>query len=400
MDFVRINYSYVYIVLWMLYYLQEILMLRGVIAQLIFVLLMLMSFYALIQVNFRYRISPYLKWLNIMLVILSIYGLIPVIGGWTLTGVIQGMSWMNYVYLQTILSSILPVYAFYYYSIKKELTLNSFNVVFVVFLAFSIIAFYQNLFSETERLEKDEITNNAGFFFVPLIPMLNLLKLKNVWIYIFLIIIAAFMLMSMKRGAILAGGVMGILFVIHHFRGKSLRHLMNILILSIAAMYAIFLYVIEQYSKSSYFQTRVEQTLSGNSSGRTYIYENYWRYFVEHTNTLEFIIGNGANATKALLGQYAHNDWLEFAINQGVLGVVLYLVYWTVLVREWRHYRGPIECRWVLGDIIIAYFLISLYSMSFADMPIAATFCIGYCLAMDIRARTRSQLKMALNGVR
>lgn len=389
MDFVRINYSYVYIVLWMLYYLQEILMLRGVIAQLIFVLLMLMSFYALIQVNFRYRISPYLKWLNIMLVILSIYGIIPIIGGWTLTGVYQGMPWMNYLYLQTILSSLLPVYAFYYYSIKRDLTLNSFNIVFVVFLAFSIIAFYQNLFSETERLERDEITNNAGFFFVPLIPMLHLLKLRDIWKYILLMIITAFMLMSMKRGVILAGGVMGVLFVIHHFRGKSLRHLMNILILSVAAMCAIYLYAMELYSSSSYFQSRVEQTLSGNSSGRTYIYENYWRYFVEHTNTLEFIIGNGANATKVLLGQYAHNDWLEFAINQGVLGVILYLIYWAVFIREWRYYQGSIECRWVLGDIIIAYFLISLYSMSFDGMPIAATICLGYCLAENMRGQCR-----------
>ena len=120
MDFVRINYSYVYIVLWMLYYLQEILMLRGVIAQLIFVLLMLMSFYAVFDLHANYKLSPYIKWLDIMLVVLTIYGLVPIIGGWTLfnNGFRIVETWISYTYLQRIYISILPIYAFYYFFLK------------------------------------------------------------------------------------------------------------------------------------------------------------------------------------------------------------------------------------------------------------------------------------------
>ena len=66
----------------------------------------------------------------------------------------------------------------------------------------------------------------------------------------------------------------------------------------------------------------------------------------------------------------------------------MYLVYWISFIWEWKNYCGDKNYRNTLGNIIIAYFLIAFFSMSFDGMPIAAAFCIGYCLAINERAKT------------
>jgi hypothetical protein len=246
--------------------------------------------------------------------------------------------------------------------------------------------YYQNNNIEIQKSGEEEITNNVAFDFIPLIPMLQLFRIKDVWKYLSLVVIMLFLVMSVKRGAILAGGVLLLLFVKHQMKSLSIKHIVYILALSMGLLYLIYIFSVDQYWNSEYFQTRVDQTLSGNSSGRDWLYEHFWAYFTEKTTPLEFLIGNGSNATKALLGQYAHNDWLEFAINQGALGVIIYAVYWIVFCREWLCYKGPEVCKHVLGDIIIAYFLISLYSMSIDGMPFTASLCIGYCLAMNVKS--------------
>lgn len=369
----------------MLYYLQDMLRITGLFAQLILVVVVFISFYAFFEVGVHYKTCPFLKWLNVMLLALTIYGLIPIIGGWTLVGRWQQEAFRSYVYLQNIYTSILPIYAFYYFTLKRQISERNTTYLFYIFLAFSILAYYQRYFSFSEQSGMEEITNNMGYFFVPLIPMLQLIRLRDWLKYLFLIIIFIYIMMAMKRGAILTGIVMSILFLYYHFKGISIKKASYVLILSIIVIFIAFKYTSNLYDNSSYFKIRVEETRSGNTSNREDIFRRYFEYFVNKTTPTEFIIGNGANATIALLGEYAHNDWLEFAINQGIIGVTMYLVYWILLFLEWKNYRGPTYNKQTLGSIIVAYFMISLFSMSIENMPIAATLCIGYCLALNVR---------------
>ena len=380
MNILRRQALYIYIALWMLYYLQWTLMINGIIAQMILAVLMLMSFYAFFQVNVYYRTCPYLKWLNVMLLVLSVYGLVPIIGGWTLTGSYKvGASWMTYLYLQDIYMSVLPIYAFYYFSLKKQITDDILKYAFFAYLFFSILMYYQ------DRAGRDEIINNAGYYFVPLIPMLGLIKVREIWKYVALAIILAYLMMAMKRGAILSGSVLAVLFLVHNLKNVSLKRSVFIIVLSVIAFYVIYHFTINLYENSPFFQQRWERTLSGDTSFRDRIWSDYLTYFIDQTTALEFMIGNGANATMALFGDYAHNDFLEFAINQGILGVLLYLIYWIVFIWEWKNFKGKIECKQALGDLIVAYFLIAIYSMSFNGMQNVAALCIGHCLAQNMR---------------
>ena len=391
---------HIYIALWVIYYLQDWLMIKGVIAQAILVLVLMMSFYAFFQVNVFYRTGAFIKWLNVMLVVLSIYGVIPIIGEWTLAGSGKvGVSWMTYLYLQNVYISILPIYFFYQFTLIRHLTSHNLFFIFVVFLLFSVLMYYKNYYFVSKFYDMEEITNNAGYFFVPLIPMLQLLKIKDIWKYIFITIIFVYLLMAMKRGAVIVGAVMVIMFMTHHFKHVSWKKKYYLLCLSVIVLSAISYFIIILYADSDYFQGRIEQTLSGDSSGRNDMYHSYLTYFLERTTVLEFLIGNGTNSTYVLFGDYAHNDWIEFAINQGIIGLLMYLVYWIAFIWEWKNYCGDINSRNTLGDIIFAYFLIALYSMSFDGMPIAAGFCIGYCLAMNEKVKTANLIKEVRNRI-
>ena len=357
-------------------------MLRGLISQIIFLVLMAISFYAFFVVNLYYKTGPYLKWLNIILLVITVYGVILIIGGYTfhksryISNVVN-----NYTYLQRIYISVMPIYAFYYFTIKRQINSNNLNKIFFVLLICCILMFYQNYFVKTDISGKEEITNNKGFAFVPLIMMLYLVKLKDIWKYLLLVVIFGYILMAMKRGAILAGSVMLVIYLAHHLKVKTKSQLFSVLSLSVVAIYIVYRWIMSLYANSEYFQTRLSRTLSGDASGRQEIYSNYFNYYIDRTSLLEFFLGHGGNGTVLLFNQYAHNDWLEFAINQGMMGVMLYFVYWSLFVWEWKYYRGYKEYKQALGGLIIAYFLIALYSMSFGNMPIAATLCIGFILA-------------------
>ena len=382
----------------MMYYLQQMLMISGVIAQSIFVVSIFISFYAFYQVNRYYRTGPFIKYLNIMLIILSIYGIIPIIGGWSLEGTTP-LGWVNFVYLQRIYGSLLPIYVFYYYSLTKRITSDNLKLIYVAFLIFNILAFYQRYIMMSNLLGVEEVINNVGFYFIPLIPMLLLLKINEIWKFLFILVNFAYILMSVKRGAILGGGVMIVLFLKYQFKDISWKRLLYYICLSVLLLSVVYYFTVDFYTNSDILQLRVRQTLSGDSSGRDGIYSAYFSYFMNKTTTLEFFIGNGANATWVLLGNYAHNDWLEFAINQGVLGVILNIVFWAVLVWEWKHYQGVQECKQTFGALIVAYLLMSLHSMSIDMFPAAATLCIGYCLAMNEKAKTANLVKELRNRI-
>ena len=384
MRFISQNMVYIYTSLWVLYLLQNLLLLRGPIAQLILATIFVISFYAFFQVNLYYKTSPYLKWLNVMLLILTIYGLIPILGGEVIhkNGNVDNVTY-NYYYLQKIYRSVLPIYAFYYFAIKGQISARNTFLLFGAILICSILMFYQSFQISSEKFDKEEVTNNIGYVFVPLILMLYVLKVKIIWKYLLLSVIFFYIMMSIKRGAILAGSLALLSFMTFQLKTVTKKQVVYILALSAIALVAVIRFITNLYETSPYFRVRLERTLRGDSSGRDLMYSHYMDYFISKTTPMEFLFGHGAAGTIKIFGQWAHNDWLEFAINQGVLGMMLYLIYWMVFVCAWKNYHGPEEYKRALRDCILVYSLIAIFSMSFSGMPLAATLCIGYCLAYN-----------------
>ena len=139
-------------------------------------------------------------------------------------------------------------------------------------------------------------------------------------------------------------------------------------------------YVNTLYSNNEYFQGRIESTLEGHSSGRDTIANTLINSFMQDTNIFQVLFGRGADSTVEIAGNYAHNDWLEILTNQGIIGVIIFLIYWVNYWKEIRSMRCKSNYRYILTLIFIIYFLSTLFSMSYNQVTTISALLMGYCL--------------------
>ena len=132
---------------------------------------------------------------------------------------------------------------------------------------------------------------------------------------------------------------------------------------------------------SNYFQYRIAQTQAGESSGRDELYATFYNHFLQEENPFRFLFGYGANATLKIGENFAHNDWLEIATNNGLLGLVVYLVYWIGFYVSWRRMKEHPQAFMATGMLLIILFLTSLFSMSYDSVSRCSAMVLGYYMA-------------------
>ena len=373
-----------FIVVWVLYYLQGVLYSSGgAISTGLLGINLLVSINCAIKIWKMPNNPPYIKGLNLLVLMFTIYGFaLILLNPSTIHYSLSGISMASYNYIKAIYLSILPIYAFYYFSLKGYLTAERLRWWAVVFCISCVVSYYIYMQQALEQLlsSAEETTNNAGYLFLSLIPIWVVYRRKPLLQYAGLAFCMAFILMGMKRGAILIGGVV-ILYLIWHIiknaRGK--QRVIVILLTAVLAVAGVY-FVIDMMTSSDYFLQRLEATKEGNSSGRDSIYSFFWTYFTEKADVLHYLFGRGANGTLEIYEKVAHNDWLEIAVNQGLLGFVVYAVYWKQFYSTWRQSTN-IEAKTILALVGIIYFAKTLFSMSYADMTYVCTSVLGYALA-------------------
>ena len=376
-----------FIIVWVLYYFQGVLYpTGGAISTGLLGINLLVSIYCAIKIWQMPNYPPYIKGLNLLVLMFSIYGFYLILmNPSTLYYRMSGKSMASYSYIKSIYLSILPIYAFYYFSLKGYLTAERLRWWAVVFCISCVVSYYIYMQQAMEALlergsSREEITNNAGYLFLSLIPIWVVYRRKPLLQYAGLAFCMAFILMGMKRGAILIGGVV-VLYLIWQII-KNARGKQRIIVILLTAVLAVagFYFVIDMMTSSDYFIQRLEATKEGNSSGRDSLYSFFWTYFTEKADAIQYLFGRGANGTLEIYENYAHNDWLEIAVNQGLLGIIVYAVYWKQLYSTWRQSTN-IEAKTILALVGIIYFAKTLFSMSYGDMTYVCTSVLGYALA-------------------
>lgn len=348
----------------------------SVLAKFVLLLFMLYSAYFWIFTNSKYNLPKILKALNVVIIMFTIYGIALELFETKIIDRFTGME-----YLKNIYTSLLPVYACYYFSKRSFLNTKSIRVWFVLLVIMSTGKFFA---FENQRLANtiydiDGITNNIAYYFVALIPMIYLFKTQKVVQYIFLLYIFLFVIYGMKRGAILIALVLFFLLLNNNFEESSNKNKFLLLILGVSVICFLAEFVSFISSTSNYFQYRVESTLEGSSSNREDYYLTFFDYFARIQNPLTLLFGSGAYATVRINGNLAHNDWFEILINNGVVGIVIYMMY---MKRFWNLYwknKNTIY-NMVLLNLFIFCFFKSLYSMSYGSVPIMITMMLGYTL--------------------
>lgn len=373
---------HIYTLLWSVYFLQGTVFSHygGGMAQMILVVLLLFSIYCFLYVNINYNINSYLKVLNYLILMFTVYGVIRIFQGESIIMEHNLSEVIPFYYLKNIYISLLPIYVYYLLAKIGVLNKNYLQSYLLLFLLLVTLIYIDNYMNASKSAESEEITNNMGIRFMTLIPMLFFLEKRRLLQYAALVYILTFVVMGMKRGAILLAAVLTIYFLYHSLKEASQKEKFYLLLLSIVAIVLIGMVVEDLMYNSAYFNRRVQQTLEGDASGRDSIYSTLWYAFLENGSLFHCLLGFGADSTVQFCGTSAHNDWLELLINNGLLGIVLYAWYWW----KFTSLKNIIEeenTRCTVVAYCITFFMLTLYSMSYNNMDIFCTMGLGYCVA-------------------
>lgn len=373
-----------YLAGWLLYYLQGTLYTYGsIFAKVLLAVLMMYSIVFVFNNRSLYRTS-YFRIVFVIIALIAVYtGFRYAFGE---TYIHNGYVVEKFRMLKNVLISFAPVLCYYGFARKGFLGETWFKWGALVLLLSAIASFYWEQsyrlsLSIAEGIDREEFTNNTGYLFAAIIPMLMLIKTKSWYRYSILIVALFFALLSMKRGAILVCSVASLIFIWNSIKLESGIGRIVILTLSIASIVFLFYGVDYLLETSDYFNLRIEQTREGYSSGRDELYSKMIDSYLNQTSFFPFVFGQGIDATGILFGNGAHNDWIEFAIDMGLIGLILYFVYWIKLFKVWRNSRTLGIVSVALGIIIVSEFSKSLFSFSINNMPIQLAPTFGYCLA-------------------
>ena len=379
------NFCDLYFGGWCLYYLQgNLYSSGGIFSQTLLFCLLIVSMYVFIKENIRGGLPLFIKNVNILLAMFALYGLWLMLCGEKMY--INSEIVSNFTYLKEVCNSLLPVFVFYHCArvgilTEKRLRMYSLFAIGVAYL--SCIHNYNSMLQEAllRGSSRTEFTSNVGYEFVRILPLVCVWR-KHIFVqYLLLFIVSCFVFMAMKRGAILILCMCLMFFFgmgIKSLKGK--RRLWALGLLFLACWIGGY-YLFSFYENSVHFQTRVMATLDGDSSGR----DNLFLSLFEAWTNFDFfslIFGRGANATIEIIGNYAHNDWLELLINQGLLGCILYGIYFLCLYMEVKKAKGK-DIKLPLFLVFLILFMSSLFSMSYNSISYGLSLSLGYCLYLN-----------------
>lgn len=373
----------IYTGLWTIYSLQMVLGLNNI-GQPILFLLILYSLYKVIYVLINYKIEPFMKALTALLILFTIYGIFYICGSnrYVIAEAYNYFIIPPFYYLKYIYCSIPVVYVYYDFAKKgvfSEKIISNYTIFFVLFAIFSFFSHYA-LFDDSGSFEYIEgVTNNAGYKFVAIIPLLFISKKYRP---IFFCICFIFPIFSLKRGAIIIACI-GVLMMYRFYYKQSHgeKRLTTVLLAILTIIFAVY-FMADLISTNSGIQKRIEMTLDGYTSGRDDIAQKLIDYYVDENEDIQMYFGNGADATVGIAGNYAHNDWIEILINQGVIGVIIYLIFYIVWYTDYKKLkRSPsLDYSYSFGFSLIYFFLCSLFSMAYTAFSPSVSIAISVSL--------------------
>ena len=388
-----------YFLLWTIYLMQGTLYPTGsVLSQILILAILLISLcHAYLLLNKRH-IPIFFNGLNLLVLMYTVYGIVLFFtDGWYVQ--IPGKSGVQtFNYLKSYYMSLLPIYSCFYYTKRGYLKLQTLQLWAIIFIGVAISQYFSNqremlakLIEEGSR--REDITNNIGYVMASLIPIALVFNKRIIFQYVYIGICAAFVFMAMKRGAILIS-MIGIWMFVWHSLRKSIgyKKFISLFIIGIAFAYLYDL-VIHLIEDSDYFNARIERTLAGDTSGRDELFSGLINYYINESSIFNLLIGYGARGTDKIIGNGAHNDWIETLVCHGILGTILFFFFLFAFFLSSYNKKYSIESLFILHIIFVMYIVKTFFSMSIGDMTIYVDTMLGFALADGFSSKRELILK-------
>ena len=376
----KLNRCDIFIALNVLYSMQGLLYPSGAINQICQLIIIVWGLVILAQYCFgAFHQTKLLKATSALVVMYCLYGGALILFGNPLLKLMSHLP-PQYLYLQASLRSLLKIYVFYHYTREGYLTSNRIRVYAIVLLLSLIPQFYYQQAQIMQEFDREEVTNNIGYTFLSIIPTLFFFNKRPLLQYILLAVTMLYIVIAMKRGAIMIGVVAVLILIFPNIFSKENKHRLWAILFTVALIVGTVIVVTNMMSESGYFAYRVEQTLSGDTSGRDSLYSTLWSQIVTEPNLFYFLFGRGADSTWALVGNYAHQDWLETLCNNGLIGGLILLGFFFIFFQEALKSKKIFTKNYFSAylTLFIIAFSKTLFSMSIQSMEVSISLLLGF----------------------
>lgn len=323
----------------------------------------------------RYKLPRIYHVIVVLILIFVVYGSISVISGEEIYIKALGTRIKNGSFMIGPLRSFLPFFAFYVFYRRGLLTRNT-------LLVWGLISLFQFIFVYThsnEQYKVGEFVNNNVYHFTVLLPLLFLVRRPKIIQVVLLLFLLMMVFLGMKRGAYIVAALFAVYYVYINLEHASIGRKTFILIISAVIIGFGVNYISNFFESSTILQRRLESTLEGSSSSRDVLYRQAWGVW-SNSGFSRLLFGYGASASLKMLDNYVHNDWLEILIDMGLLGIVIYLVFWIRFISTWIRSKHNYLIYAVLGGYVVVLLPRTVFGMMFSNLQTIAVMGIVFCL--------------------
>lgn len=224
--------------------------------------------------------------------------------------------------------------------------------------------------------------SNNGYNLLRFFPVLLLMRKKTIK-NVLLVLIAFGVVLSFKRGVIVAFAVGFIVYYITIITNRKRRRFVDLLA-GVIVLGAAFYFIQDQIDVIEH-RMRDFQSIKTAGSGRGNMYSLILeQMFVINSDVMPLLFGHGIYATKEFFGTtirhyiVAHSDVLEMLYDFGVLGIALFVNFFRSIFKLYKRHKGSIESVALLVWFVTIGFS-SMYSVNlFSPEMIYSILLIAY----------------------
>ena len=207
--------------------------------------------------------------------------------------------------------------------------------------------------------------NNAAYWIIAIIPFMpHLFKKWRLIAGVIAIALIALVLNAAKRGAIVSLIVALVFAAIYLLRRSKASPFRQFLLIALVVGVAAFMYY---YSlQNEFLMDRIDDTREGNIGTREVAYAMLWQHWID-ADIFHKVFGYGLMQTVNVWGNTAHNDWLELLTDNGLLGVIIYLVFFVYLFKYIKGMKNDTMLQLGAYLAMVVLFVKTLFSMGYTD---------------------------------
>lgn len=232
--------------------------------------------------------------------------------------------------------ALFSYFPFYYFSKNNIIDVSKMKkFAIILFLIYIVVFINARIIASIDSLGEDS-TLNQSYNFILLLPLLMLFTKRNLML-VFVFATIFFVIYGSKRGAILCLLLELLLYLSYIFKkdsyGKKHRFLMFITIILILII--SFYYLLgNEYLMERLLNTGSDADTSGDI--RKQRYEILFRRFFD-SDFYHILFGYGYASSITISGGLAHQDWTEILINNGLFGIIPYLLLLLLAVKKSKY---------------------------------------------------------------